>query len=102
VVAGFGGMRDHVGQLSFAPRLPGGLSGVIFRMLHRGRRICVEVGEATASYTLLAGPPVDLYHHGRPFTLSADKPVRLDLPELPDLPPVAQPAGRAPARRAPA
>ena len=32
-VAGFGGMRDHDGQLSFSPRLPGALTRLTFRLM---------------------------------------------------------------------
>ena len=101
VVAGFGGMRDHVGQLSFAPRLPRGLDRLAFRMLHRGRRIGVEVVDSRATYTLLAGDAVDLFHHGKRFHLSQDEPVVLDVPPLQERTPPQQPAGRAPARRGP-
>ncbi|HWH27607.1 MAG TPA: glycosyl hydrolase family 65 protein [Mycobacteriales bacterium] len=99
LVAGFGGMRDHVGQLSFAPRLPRGLERLAFRMLHRGRRIGVEVVDARATYTLLDGPAVDLFHHGRRFHLTAQEPVVLDVPPAPELTAPSQPAGRAPERR---
>jgi alpha,alpha-trehalose phosphorylase len=101
LVAGFGGMRDHVGQLSFAPQLPRGLDRLAFRMLHRGRRVHVEVFDQVATYTLLAGSPVDLYHHGRPFRLAIGEPVELEVPVRPDLTRPEQPAGRAPARRGP-
>jgi alpha,alpha-trehalose phosphorylase len=102
LVAGFGGMRDHVGQLSFAPQLPRGLERLCFRMLHRGRRIQVEVVDRRATYTLLEGEPADLFHHGQPFVLSQDAPVALDVPEPPDLPRPSQPPGRTPAPREPA
>jgi alpha,alpha-trehalose phosphorylase len=102
LVAGFGGMRDHVGQLSFAPQLPRGLDRLAFRMLHRNRRIHVEVVDHLATYTLLAGDPVDLFHHGTPFRLAIGEPVQLDVPEPPDLERPRQPAGREPARRGPA
>src|SRR6266536_1443014 len=38
LVAGFGGMRDHDGKLTFAPRLPARLEHLAFRLLFRGRR----------------------------------------------------------------
>jgi alpha,alpha-trehalose phosphorylase len=101
LVAGFGGMRDHVGQLSFAPRLPRGLERLAFRMLHQGRRILVEVLGDVATYTMLAGPPTDLFHHGRPFRLAIGEPVQLPVPPAADRPPPSQPAGRAPTRRGP-
>ena len=42
-VAGFGGMRDHDGELTFAPRLPARLERLAFRLRFRGRRLKVEV-----------------------------------------------------------
>ena len=101
MVAGFGGMRDHVGQLSFAPQLPRGIDRLAFRMLHRGRRVQVEVAERRATYTLLEGEPIELHHHGEPFRIEVGSPVVHDVPEPPDLPSPQQPPGRAPARRGP-
>ena len=46
-VAGFGGMRDYDGQLSFAPRLPPPLTRLAFRICWRGRRLLVEVRDST-------------------------------------------------------
>ena len=99
LVAGFGGMRDHVGQLSFAPQLPQGLDRLAFRMLHRGRRLHVEVRGMQATYTLQQGDAIELSHHGERFTLTADEPVVREVPEPPKLTPPQQPHGRAPARR---
>ena len=42
-VAGFGGMRDHGGELRFAPRLPERLTRLAFRLRLRGSRLSVEV-----------------------------------------------------------
>src|SRR5207248_1736107 len=63
-VAGFGGMRDHGGALSFAPRLPQRLTRLAFGVSFRGRRLRVEVTQRQAGYSLLQGPPLDLTHHG--------------------------------------
>jgi alpha,alpha-trehalose phosphorylase len=68
-------------------------------MLHRGRRLHVEVRGMQATYTLQQGDPIDLAHHGETFTLTADEPVVREVPEPPDLTPPEQPFGRAPARR---
>ena len=54
-VAGFGGMRDHGGKLTFAPRLPARLERLAFRLLFRGRRLKVEATKTHATYTLLDG-----------------------------------------------
>src|SRR5205085_8888178 len=41
VVCGFGGMRDHDGALTFAPRLSDRLTRLAFRLTYRRR--CIEV-----------------------------------------------------------
>ena len=96
-VAGFGGMRDHGELLSFAPRLPHRLTRLAFRLTYRGRRLRVEVnGGGSARYELLQGEPLELLHHGEPFTLSADEPQELAVPPIPPRPAPPQPATRQP------
>jgi len=98
LVAGFGGFRARHGRVCFAPRLPTGLSRLAFRLRYRGRALAVAVTAAEARYELLGGEPIELVHHGRPFTLG-EAPVVLAVPHL-DLPPrPSQPPGRAPAPR---
>jgi alpha,alpha-trehalose phosphorylase len=98
VVAGFGGMRDHHGELSFAPRLPAELRKVTFRMSYRDTRIGVEVGQEDAQYRLIAGKSIDLTHHRKAFTLGQE-PVSLPIPPAPRRRSPNQPHGRAPAHR---
>src|SRR6202022_3184917 len=57
-VAGFGGMRDHDGELSFGPRLPDVLKRLAFRMRYRGRLLAVDVTHRRATYRVLEGPPI--------------------------------------------
>ncbi|MGW5349582.1 glycoside hydrolase family 65 protein [Streptomyces sp. NPDC004031] len=100
LVAGLGGMRlFDGGRLRFAPRLPETLSRISFRLLFRGRRLRVEVGRGTATYTLASGEPLQLVHYGEEFTLTTDKPAERELPASEHRPPPAQPPGRAPLRR---
>ena len=55
-VAGFGGMRDHGGVLSFMPQLPQPLSRLAFRLTFRGRRLLVEIAaQSRRRYTLIEG-----------------------------------------------
>jgi alpha,alpha-trehalose phosphorylase len=98
-VAGFGGMRDHGGSLSFAPRLPQRLSRLAFRLLFQGRRIRVEIDHRQARYSLLRGTPLDVAHHGATVTLTPEKPVTRPIPKPPAREAPVQPLGRAPARR---
>jgi alpha,alpha-trehalose phosphorylase len=96
-VAGFGGMRDHGGELTFAPSLPQALSRLRFRVHIRQSRIIVDIHRDHAEYRLLSGDPLTLKHHGQKFVLS-DK-TTLPLEEIkPRLAP-RQPDGRAPVDR---
>ncbi|HEY6317803.1 MAG TPA: glycosyl hydrolase family 65 protein [Acidimicrobiia bacterium] len=99
LVAGFGGVRARGGTLHFAPRLPPGLTRLAFRLGYRGRRLHVRATRSEATYELGDGPPIDVTHHGEPFTL--DSPVRRKIPPAPVRPRPSQPAGRAPERRQP-
>jgi alpha,alpha-trehalose phosphorylase len=98
-VAGFGGMRDHGGELAFAPRLPEDLGRLAFRLFCRGRRLKVEVANEEASYTLLAGEPLEVKHFGEPLRLSVDNPVSREVPAPPERERPSQPPGREPRER---
>nr|WP_226995760.1 glycosyl hydrolase family 65 protein [Gordonia phthalatica] len=97
-VAGFGGMRDFDGQISFAPRLPSRLNYMSFRMVIRESRIVVAIDSQQATYRLLSGPTVDLAHHGEHFILG-DTPVIRDIPPLEERTPPEAPPGCEPYRR---
>jgi len=99
-VSGFGGMRDHNGELTFAPRLPARLERLAFRLLFRGRRLKVDVTKQDATYTLLDGPPLRLGHHGTAITVSKNEPVTEAIPPGVERPAPSQPPGREPTRRA--
>ena len=98
-VAGFGGMRDQGESLSFAPRLPSRLNRLAFRVLHRGRRLSVEVRAGEATYDLRDGEPLELSHHGERLTVAEGEPVTRPLPPAPRPPRAEQPPGRTPPRR---
>ncbi|HEU5475354.1 MAG TPA: glycosyl hydrolase family 65 protein [Actinophytocola sp.] len=100
-VAGFGGMRDHAGRLSFAPRLPGALRRIVFRMTYRSSRFAVEIDRDSATYQHIAGPDVDTAHHGERLTITAGAPVTRPIPPVPSHPAPRQPANRTPRRRVP-
>jgi alpha,alpha-trehalose phosphorylase len=107
-VAGFGGMRNHNGRITFAPRLPPALTRLRFRMMLKGRTLEVAVSRSedgsepgeSATYRLLAGDPFDTSHHGKALRLSPDEPVTLPVPPPPQVSPVTQPRGRRPRHRA--
>src|SRR5689334_212524 len=95
LVGGFGGMRVREGRLCFSPKLPPGIVGLSFRMRYRGRVILVSIHDHTATYSLLAGDPLDVTHNGQPVTIT-DKELVLDTPAPVQLPPASQPPGRVP------
>jgi alpha,alpha-trehalose phosphorylase len=98
-VAGFGGMRDHGGTLSFRPRLPSRLERLAFRLVFRGRRLEVSVAKDAATYTLAEGDPLEVVHHGERVLLAGDRPAVRPIAPAVELPAPSQPPGRAPARR---
>jgi alpha,alpha-trehalose phosphorylase len=98
-VAGLGGMRDHGGELSFTPRLPGAITALRFRLAFRGRRLRVEVDHEHARYHLLEGDALEITHHGERVTLGPDHPAEMKVPRLRPRPSPPQPPGRVPAKR---
>jgi alpha,alpha-trehalose phosphorylase len=102
-VAGFGGMRDHDGFLSFAPKLPARLERLAFGIRFRGRLLKVEARKAEATYTLTEGGPLEISHYGDRIEVSREKPVtRPIVPTVSDEPAPTQPPGREPMARQPA
>jgi len=103
LVAGLAGMRAREGSLSFAPRLPEGLTQLGFCIVFQGRHLRVQVRHDVTSYQLAAGDPLTLLHFGEETTVSGTDPVscrtRPRRGVHPGSAPVTQPAGRAPRRR---
>jgi len=101
LVAGFGGMRHQNNTLSFAPRLPEGLSRLTFGIRLPERRLRVAVTPTEASYVLLDGKPLTLLHHDEQITASTGAPLAYPIPARPVTIPPIQPHGRAPTHRRP-
>jgi alpha,alpha-trehalose phosphorylase len=103
LVAGLGGMRESDGSLSFAPRLPEGITRLAFSVLFRGRRLRVETTLSATTYTLKDGESLELLHFGKATTVSMghDVVVETSEPELMATPLTtpSQPFGRAPKHR---
>jgi alpha,alpha-trehalose phosphorylase len=95
-VAGLGGMRDSGETLSFAPRLPGALTKLCFRLMFRGRCIELDVGPRRTRYSLCDGDPVELIHHGSALVLEPGAPQTLENPPAPTPLPASPPPGRQP------
>jgi trehalose/maltose hydrolase-like predicted phosphorylase len=99
LVAGFGGLRDGEGGLSFDPALPDGLTDLAFSIRWRGVRLRVEINQQEVTYTVHDGPDasITLRHAGEDITVTADAPVtRLIEKRTPLLPRPTQPPGREP------
>jgi alpha,alpha-trehalose phosphorylase len=102
LVAGLGGLRDHDGQLSFAPRLPGRIDRLEFSITWRGLRLKVNIRADEATYSLRDGPADELSisHWGEPIVVTSKAAVTRPIPvvrPLSERP--TQPPGRAPTRR---
>jgi alpha,alpha-trehalose phosphorylase len=98
LVSGFGGMRASGGKLRFAPRLPSGINTLSFRLRYRGRRLRVQIQPEKATYEVLDGAPLEIWHNGESVQLEAG-PVARSIPALKPSPPPSQPIGRQPAVR---
>jgi alpha,alpha-trehalose phosphorylase len=98
-VAGFGGLRDHDGKLSFAPRLPQEITRLRFRVRYRGRGLLVDVASRQATYALISGDALEIDHHGQSASVEPDGPLTLEIPPPPAHRRPTQPPGRAPDRR---
>ncbi|HET9718918.1 MAG TPA: glycosyl hydrolase family 65 protein [Solirubrobacteraceae bacterium] len=97
-VSGFGGLRDHDGVLSFAPRLPEQLHRLCFRLCVRGRRLKVEITGEGVSYSVQGEKGLAIVHDGEELTVDPDRPVRRNLAAAPDFPAPCQIPGREPSR----
>ena len=98
-VAGFGGLRDHTGTLSFSPSLPPSLDRLAFRVVYRGSRLRVEIVPGEAHYEVTNGDPVELQIADREYTLRQGKVLTLPWTSPPQHEEVSPPMGREPLRR---
>jgi alpha,alpha-trehalose phosphorylase len=101
LVAGFGGLRAGAGRLSFAPKLPNGISRLCFNLWYRRRNLRVTTTPGQAVYEVAEGEPITVFHYGDPAELAVGQPVKLALPAVMPRPRPHQPPGREPDRRIP-
>jgi alpha,alpha-trehalose phosphorylase len=96
-VAGFGGMRDHGGELSFRPRLPAALTRLAFRLTFRGRCLRIDVRHSEVTYEVISGDPIEIEHDGERIRLDPKATRSWTLPDVGEEP--QPPPGREPRRR---
>jgi alpha,alpha-trehalose phosphorylase len=103
VVAGFGGMRDHGGRLSFRPQLPPGWTRLCFHVVWHGARVRVEVGTDEVTYSVTQAPDegIEIWDVDEALLLKPDQPVSRPLRRVePSTPRPTQPVGREPIKAA--
>ncbi len=87
-------------MLSFAPRLPEGITRLSFRLVRRGQRLRVIVTPQAASYQLLTdATTLEIEHHGERLHLHGLEPIERPIAALPEREPPTQPPGCKPRRR---
>jgi trehalose/maltose hydrolase-like predicted phosphorylase len=104
LVAGFGGLRDDDGILSFDPQLPTGITRLRFRLRWRDFRVKVDVNHEDVTYTIRDGPhsSLTIRHAGKDLVIDSDQPSTVAIvPKKPLLAEPQQPPGREPLRRKP-
>lgn len=93
LVAGLGGMRETDSRLSFAPRLPEGITRLSINLEFRGRRLRVERTRDATSYVLKYGDELEMLHFDEPFILTSGDATVFESPDL-----TTEVAGRAPSQ----
>ena len=99
LVAGFGGLRTGGKALSFAPRLPAGITRLAFNLCYRNRKISVVVLPDKVTYSVKSGAPLLLSHHGEEFELGEQQLATHRIPPATSRERPRQPPGREPLRR---
>jgi alpha,alpha-trehalose phosphorylase len=99
LVAGLAGMRERHGALSFAPRLPQGITRLAIAISVQRRRLRVEVTPDTTTYRLIEGEPLQVLHEGEPANVSTGSPLVRPTQRTVSSDPPTQPSGRKPLRR---
>jgi alpha,alpha-trehalose phosphorylase len=88
VVHGFGGFRDHQGDLKFQPVIPTGWESLTFRIRHHGNVVEVRAGHDQVVYRLVEGTRSVVHHWDEQIVLTPDEvaarrnPRREELPRL--------------------
>jgi alpha,alpha-trehalose phosphorylase len=98
LVGGLGGLGIEESRLVLRPRLPEAIQGMRFRILYQGRRIEVDVRSGRASYRLLDGDQLSIWHYDSEIPLKAGAEAEHALPPAPLRRAAPPPPGREPRR----
>ncbi|MGZ0713010.1 glycoside hydrolase family 65 protein (plasmid) [Coraliomargarita sp. W4R53] len=79
LVCGFGGMRDHFGELSFDPRLPADWPSLSFPLHWQGTRLQIEVTRDQIAVTAGEGAPVSFSVREVSYTVAPGESVQVAL-----------------------
>jgi alpha,alpha-trehalose phosphorylase len=80
LVFGFGGVRDHRGDLTIDPHLPARFRRLAFSLRYRDRQLRVQVDHRVERYLLDEGEPIDVIIRGTRCRLVAGDPLELSTP----------------------
>lgn len=90
LVSGFGGMRDHYGELSFDPRLPADWPSLSFRLHWRATALQVTVTADALRIDAAGGDDVEFSVRGRDYVVKRDASITVPLrgqgPRIPGRP----------------
>lgn len=79
LVSGFGGMRDHFGELSFDPRLPASWDELAYTVHWHGTRLNIALSRSELRITAGEGAPVGFTVRGTSYTVQPDDEVVVPL-----------------------
>lgn len=65
LIYGFGGLRDHQGEITFDPRLPKDWQSLGFQLQVRGSKLKVHLTRASITFEVLDGDPIELSVRGK-------------------------------------
>lgn len=75
LVMGFAGVRSRPDGLHFKPQLPVQLPRLSFRLSYRGRVLQFTADQQQASYQLISGEPLTVFHYDEALALSGSETV---------------------------
>lgn len=94
LVSGFGGMRDHFGDLTFDPRLPASWDELAYTLHWHGTRLEVRVTRSELHIAADGGDPVTFSVRGSTFTVEPGSTIAVPLadqgPVIPGRPTIRQ------------